>query len=164
MKISIANLKTGANHFQNEENWQSLELPETQFPGAIAVSSLADLEGELLTVQHHLKTTALLTCDRCLEQYEQNIDLRERFLFAIDPKREYDDGVTVVYSDDHEIALNSNLREMLLLFVPMQRLCKEECQGLCQVCGTNHNHESCNCSQEIDGSLNVALNRVKGES
>jgi uncharacterized protein len=163
MEISIAELRTGANHFQAEESWQSLELSGDMFPGVIEISCLADLEGDLLTVQHHLQTTAELTCDRCLHKYEQNIDLRERFIFAIDPRSEYDDDVTVVNSDDQFIALNPSLREMLLLVFPMQKLCQEECRGLCTVCGINLNQESCDCSQEVDGSLNAALNRLKDD-
>ncbi len=161
MEIPITELKPGANHFQAEENWQSLELSGGMFPEVIEISSLADLEGELLTVQHHLQTTAQLTCDRCLNLYDQSIDLRERFLFAIDPRGEYDDDVTVVHSVDQTVALNPSLREMLTLVIPMQRLCQENCRGLCPVCGINLNQDSCDCSQEVDGSLNVALNRLR---
>ena len=161
MEIMIAELKPGANHFQANEDWQSLELAGDVFPEPIRVHSLADLEGRLLTLQHHLETTAHLTCDRCLKQFTQGLDMQERFLFAIDPIMEYDDDVIVVNSDEKYIDLNDNLREMLLLSIPLQKLCKATCRGLCPVCGADLNEEECKCRQDADNSLQAALKQLK---
>ena len=39
----------------------------------------------------------------------------------------------------------------LLLQVQMTYLCKEDCKGLCPICGTNRNTNDCNCeSRQID--------------
>jgi uncharacterized protein len=37
------------------------------------------------------------------------------------------------------------LRELLILSIPIQPLCQEHCQGLCQVCGQNLNQRQCGC-------------------
>lgn len=37
------------------------------------------------------------------------------------------------------------LREQLILSIPIQPLCHEQCQGLCQVCGQNLNQRQCGC-------------------
>ncbi|MBL7033885.1 MAG: DUF177 domain-containing protein [Candidatus Delongbacteria bacterium] len=164
MEIAIAELKPGANHFEAEEDWQSLELPPVEFPAAITIRSLADLEGRLLTVRHHLLTTAQLTCDRCLRQFSQSIDLDERFIFAIDPRSEYDDDVIVVQSEEQLLPLNQNLREMLLLTLPLQKLCRDDCQGLCPLCGSDLNQAKCDCRLAPDNSLKVALKQLKERS
>jgi len=50
-----------------------------------------------------------------------------------------------------EIDLRSDICENLLLMIPMKRLCKEDCLGLCATCGANLNLETCHCkSATID--------------
>jgi uncharacterized protein len=41
--------------------------------------------------------------------------------------------------------LHEMLREQLLLSIPIQALCQQQCQGLCQVCGQNLNQWQCGC-------------------
>ena len=41
--------------------------------------------------------------------------------------------------------LGEMLRDQLILSVPIQPLCKEHCQGLCQACGQNLNQRQCGC-------------------
>ena len=39
--------------------------------------------------------------------------------------------------------LNDVLREFVLLALPMQRVCSEDCKGICPVCGQNRNQKEC---------------------
>ncbi|MGB9809870.1 MAG: YceD family protein, partial [Caldanaerobacter sp.] len=44
----------------------------------------------------------------------------------------------------------------VILSLPMKFLCKEDCKGLCPICGTNLNYGSCSCKREdIDPRLEV---------
>ena len=43
------------------------------------------------------------------------------------------------------IELKDVLREYVLLALPMQRVCREDCQGICPVCGQNRNLVECGC-------------------
>jgi uncharacterized protein len=52
-----------------------------------------------------------------------------------------------LYSAD-EIDLAPMLREQVILAEPMQPLCREDCQGLCGVCGQDFNVGQCGCPQE----------------
>lgn len=52
----------------------------------------------------------------------------------------------------NEIDLLPAIREHLILATPIQTLCKEECLGLCQVCGTNLNEGTCECYTPIEVS------------
>ena len=47
------------------------------------------------------------------------------------------------------IDLSPILREYLMIDFPTKPICKADCQGLCQECGTNLNHNECDC-EEID--------------
>jgi uncharacterized protein len=52
----------------------------------------------------------------------------------------------------NDIDLLPAIREHLILATPIQALCKEECLGLCQVCGTNLNEGTCECYTPIEAS------------
>ncbi len=54
-----------------------------------------------------------------------------------------------VYQGD-EIDLTPYLWEELVLDTPYKFLCKEDCAGLCPVCGKNLNFEKCQCSKELE--------------
>ena len=42
----------------------------------------------------------------------------------------------------------------ILLTLPIKRLCKEDCKGLCQQCGNNLNLSTCQCdNDDIDPRL-----------
>jgi uncharacterized protein len=43
------------------------------------------------------------------------------------------------------VELNDVLREFVLLTLPMQRVCGEDCKGICPVCGQNRNQKECAC-------------------
>jgi DUF177 domain-containing protein len=46
---------------------------------------------------------------------------------------------------DHSLNLADMLREQVILSIPFQPLCKDSCQGICQVCGQNRNQQPCEC-------------------
>ncbi len=43
------------------------------------------------------------------------------------------------------VELNDVLREFVLLTLPMQRVCSEDCKGICPECGQNRNQKECAC-------------------
>ncbi|MDN5570134.1 MAG: YceD family protein [Propionibacteriaceae bacterium] len=78
-------------------------------------------------------------CARCLTEIEASaeVDLQELFLFpGVDP-------------DDHEasrvegemIDLEPLLRDAVVLELPFIPVCREDCSGLCPVCGANLNDD-----------------------
>ena len=44
----------------------------------------------------------------------------------------------------------------LLLSLPMKVLCDEDCKGICNRCGANLNHETCDCDRSsLDPRMSV---------
>ena len=65
-----------------------------------------------------------------------------------------------------EVDLDEIIQEQVYLSLPIIRiLCKENCQGLCPVCGNNLNKENCQCNREHGhpGFLKLKNLRIKGE-
>jgi len=45
----------------------------------------------------------------------------------------------------HPLRGGEMVREQFFLTVPLKRLCREECRGLCPTCGSNRNDARCAC-------------------
>ena len=89
-------------------------------------------------------------CSRCLEEVEVP--------FVIDYEREFDFSDTdqeakelleeAEYIQEHQLDVEALIAEELALQFPMQTLCREDCKGICSVCGTNLNTGTCECDQQ----------------
>lgn len=65
--------------------------------------------------------------------------------------------------DGRTIQLDPILREQVLLALPMDATCREDCKGLCGVCGKNLNEGPCGCRTEhVDPRL-AALAEIKSK-
>jgi uncharacterized protein len=83
-------------------------------------------------------------CMRCLEASENG--------FAIDSREVDQPGggaeLTSPYVEGAELDLRGWARDALVLALPTQLLCRDDCRGLCAICGANlnedpgHRHES----------------------
>lgn len=60
-----------------------------------------------------------------------------------------------------EVSLAEAVREQLLLQLPEFVVCREECRGLCPLCGTDLNRDSCDCEPESDPGPWDALRNLK---
>jgi uncharacterized protein len=96
-----------------------------------------------------------VACDRCLERtrypLEADFDLYYRPVETI--AREEEVGIDeaeaeIGFYEGGGIELEDVLREQILLALPMQRICGEDCKGICPMCGENRNQAACNCKME----------------
>jgi len=99
-----------------------------------------------------VKTSIELTCSRCLEGFPMAVDEPFDVLYlphaAAGPGEERaveDDDLSTAFYEDNVIDLGQLMQEQCYLAVPMKPLCREDCRGLCPVCGTNLNTGSCEC-------------------
>jgi uncharacterized protein len=63
--------------------------------------------------------------------------------------------------DGKTIDLDPILREQVLLALPMHAVCREDCKGLCGMCGQNLNEKSCGCQQKVVDPRLAALKDIK---
>ncbi|MBR1829797.1 MAG: DUF177 domain-containing protein, partial [Atopobiaceae bacterium] len=93
--------------------------------------------------------------DRCLEPAAFDVagDVHEYYLFEEPDAAAYDEEDDEVdYSlvgDDHTVDLTEALFSALLMETPYVVLCREDCKGLCPVCGANLNEEDCGHAEGI---------------
>ena|SRR2546429_6687652 len=117
-------------------------------------------------------TTMLeLPCSRCLEPFtslvDGKFDLRyQPHAHAVgsghDAERQIEeDDLSTAFYDDNEIDLGELMQEQFYLSLPMKPLCREECRGLCPICGTNLNRGTCDCKREWKDPRLAVLRTLK---
>jgi uncharacterized protein len=116
-----------------------------------ATGKVEILLGDEIRVSGHLSVQMEVDCDRCLEQGLIPLDTDFEMLYR--PVSEgYGEEISVDESEadlgfyqGDGIELDDVLREYILLALPMQKLCKDDCKGICPVCGQNRNQVDCKC-------------------
>jgi uncharacterized protein len=111
-----------------------------------------------------LNALARDTCSRCLGTAEipLQVSVEEEFLPTVDvltgaplPRPE-DDSVFLV-DEHHHLDLTEAIRQALVIAQPMQPLCRPECAGLCERCGTDRNTGPCACPPDAPDARWSAL-------
>ena len=119
-----------------EEQPEIMDLvdPAIRFPRPIRYEINASLTGGMLLLRGRLETRVLLKCSRCLEEFERDLTVESFF-----SRKEVEAG-------EGKIDLTEDLREDIILTLPLKPLCTSECRGLCPICGRNLNRDKCDCA------------------
>ena len=111
-------------------------------------------DGAKYTLVGRLDGTLELACGRCLEPVRQIVGVEVDLLYLPSSENTGDGDVQIEESDlstafyrDEQIDLGRLMHEQFQLSLPMKPLCREECQGLCAVCGGNRNATKCGCEE-----------------
>lgn len=102
-------------------------------------------------IQGNLHSHIAVECARCLTETMLPITIHLDDLYYSQgpvPTGEYRIGENGI------LDLAPLVREVSLLEVPMQPICRPDCRGLCVTCGQNFNEGTCNCeTDDIDPRL-----------
>jgi uncharacterized protein len=130
-------------------------------------------------VDAHGKAELTVPCGRCLGPV--SIDLPVDFELTLVPREEYEEAPRAGRDDntgpvagtfdpeDAEedfytgkvIDLDPLVREQLVLSLPAYPVCRDDCKGLCTVCGTNLNERDCGCDRHVPDPRWAGLKNIK---
>lgn len=94
-----------------------------------------------ILVQMNVEASVHIECVRCLTEYVQPLQTSFSDLYAFKPTAVTDSNL--ILPDDSNINLAPLVREYLITELPIKSLCREDCKGLCTVCGENLNVSTC---------------------
>jgi uncharacterized protein len=128
---------------------------------------LPDTGGEV-RVRGHATADLESVCDRCLGTAAFHVDAAFDLFYepaeAASKAEEtaIDEGEAEIgYYEMPGLVLEDILREQILLQLPMQRVCREDCKGICPTCGGNRNETECHC-EEVQPVAHPDDDRWKG--
>ncbi|MBP3731597.1 MAG: DUF177 domain-containing protein [Mailhella sp.] len=123
-------------------------------------------------IRGDLSGTVVLPCNRCMEdtvvRLAQEFEEFEEYPWAEREPEDTENAVSfmedgVVFQQDGMpfLDLASLLWEEFSLALPVKPLCRQDCKGLCPVCGKNLNQGDCGCTSEAGDPRLAALRRLK---
>jgi uncharacterized protein len=150
MKIQIAGLSEGIHSFRFREPVAEVGLRE-EFHGDVTVDATLEKSGRQLFLKAEVKATGEFTCDRCTVPFSLPLQAVYQTYYVWDPKDAdlmAETEVQVIPMGLPVIDLADDVRQTMVLAVPLKLLCSADCQGLCVRCGADLNKESCTCPPE----------------
>ena len=138
-----------------------LDLSSVELGGVKPFVSLVEVKGLVedrsgcAELEAEVSFAFSIPCDRCARQ----IDSKYQYHFShtlVRSLNQEEDSDAYIQVDNGSLDLDELLRADILLELPTKYLCREDCKGLCAVCGKNLNDGPCNCNlHQIDPRLEV---------
>jgi uncharacterized protein len=160
MRIELDKLEEHGGKFERlyEANELPLDDPEVRLVEPAEVSGRIRRKGPDVELRGQLHTKLEVRCGRCLQPVELPIsaEFKERFVrtitWAAEEQHELEaEDLNISVFDGEGIELDALVREEILLALPVNVLCREDCQGLCPLCGIDRNMNNCQCeTDEVD--------------
>src|SRR5712691_11121302 len=170
MRIELDRLEEMGGKFSEAYDVDSLPLDEED----VRLTEPAEVRGRIkrsgeeveLRGELHAKVESL--CSRCLKSVELPIhsEFAERFVPAVSWRAEEQhelraEDLNLAVFDGEAIELNHLVREEILLALPGHVLCREDCKGLCPICGIDRNVSSCQCESKVIDSRWAKLKELQ---
>jgi DUF177 domain-containing protein len=160
MRVELAKLDNNGGNFAHEYTAGEFVLDDDRVvvAGAPRVSGRISRTEHKVVVEGEFAAIAEVECDRCLQPVELPIssDFRLEYVTAetymscktVELAQE---DLTLSIFDGEVIDVDDIVREQVLLAIPTQAICQENCKGFCPVCGADRNVTDCNCNAtEVD--------------
>lgn len=168
MKLFVDRLDEtpGSERFEASSDWWA-DRAEGHAAGFVMTKPpvfevAAHTMGRDLLLTGHFEAEVEATCSRCLERYRQ--PLRDEFRLVLEPAHGVEmpdpeseqalareglclgEELEVGWYQGKELHLDRFLDEVVALALPVVPLCREDCPGLCPVCGANRSTQTCECN------------------
>lgn len=124
------------------------------FPEPVKISFTYLFDGETIALSGRMEAKLSSRCARCDEPFTETliIPLEERFEKGASGEDEES------YTFAGEILdIAPMVMDNLFLNMPISSMCREDCKGLCPVCGCNLNTAQCACVCEPDEEITSPL-------
>lgn len=122
------------------------------------------VKGKELLIRAQTEVVISIPCDRCLK------DVPEKFQLEVTRHVDLDVSDAEVseeldeadFIDGYELDVDRLIYNEILVEWPSKVLCREECKGICSVCGQNLNEGTCDCeSTGLDPRMSVVRDLFK---
>ena len=120
-----------------------IDYPSYSFSTPIAVKGSIENRAGVVTLRYTVDFSMNLVCDRCLKDFTREYSYDFNHILVRNSNMDNDEYVVC---QNNVLDLNELAISDLLLQLPTKILCREDCKGLCYVCGHDLNEGECSCS------------------
>jgi len=164
LRIPIAAIKQGNTQFEFHLP-SGLDVREgVSFPSGLAVRADVQAVGDDFLVDLLLDGEGDFTCDRCGAPFRRGVHEKVQTLFSygsiLNSGEDEDEEIRRIQPSDKELDLTQDVTDGFMLSIPAKLLCREDCRGLCPVCGADWNNVDCSCKPDNTQSTWDALKNI----
>ncbi|MFZ5634898.1 MAG: YceD family protein [Bacillota bacterium] len=122
-------------------------------------------DGGALKLGGFLEADVKVACSRCLELFDMPVRAEMDEVYYNESQQDVEPGEDWVPFRGDNLNITPEVEKALLSSLPMKLLCRQDCRGLCQKCGTNLNRGDCDCLVDnIDPRLEVLKKLLEKEN
>ena len=135
MKIRIRDIRHEGLEREGEVDAAILNLDKSdavRFLEPLKTRAKFELIENTILVKTHIHSRFSSFCSRCVGDVEQEFDHEFWFDLPFTRQMEF-------------IEVDDEIRQEIILNLPLRILCREDCKGICKDCGVNLNLEECHC-------------------
>ncbi|MFP4687358.1 MAG: YceD family protein [bacterium] len=144
-----------------------LDIPRARRDSPLEVDiELYHAGNGIIRLRGRYKIALEIDCGRCLKPIEERRDKEVKGVFV---PSDYGEEVDIEEGEyrtgyaDNEVSLWDLIRQDIIVTIPMQPLCSEDCKGLCPVCGQDLNEKDCGHEPDTSDPRLAALKEIKIE-
>lgn len=156
MQINVSEILSTSGKsqsFQVEPGFQELPYSGNQYPVSRKepfTLTVSNTGRKKIQVTGQTKISILIPCDRCLDdvsvEFPIEIDVTIDRNAEDDDEKEWNESILL---EGSMLEVDMLVYDEIAAHFPMKVLCKEDCKGICPVCGCNLNETSCDCDQFV---------------
>jgi len=135
-KINIANLTDGQHSFEFSPTTEELDIVDPKCK-CLKLNVVISKSGTQLVLDAEVSGLFCLSCDRCIEPYDQPFEQDFEIVYKYDftgEKENTDDNIKFISPKTIFIDITKEVRDYILLSVPMKAV-PPESNGICSFCG-----------------------------
>ena len=118
------------------------DIPDVELKTPVSVSGEVTLTGKRSCyLDFDVEFTLCGSCTRCLKDATRNYSVR-----VTEELEENAEGSYPIKSDT--VTLDKIADDYIIMNLPVSFLCKDDCKGICTVCGTDLNESECKCKKQ----------------
>jgi uncharacterized protein len=156
MEIRISGLNDGEYPFSFDVPAGEIGLGE-MFVGNVEVAGTLRKVSTQFFLTGTVRAGYVGECDRCLGEVRRQMTIPIKLFYGPDlgegsaSGEDNDEETRTIGVEQESIVLDEEVRQTIMLDMPLKILCSEGCLGICSGCGADLNKERCTCEgEEID--------------
>jgi len=141
MKVYVRQIKPEGMDLDQSFPTESVGLTcedDAWFIAPIAVKAQVHRAEDEIIVKVMAKSCYESFCARCLIEVKRDWAAEFTLYFDVEKQNEF-------------IEMDEDIRQELVLNLPVRIVCREDCQGLCMECGANLNNQECKHKHAVIG-------------
>jgi len=154
MKLDLSKLilhprQTEAFFLRTQGNDDFLAEVGGKFIDPLEVEIEIENTGTIFAGRGRVRTLLQLPCARCLQDFNYPVDTEFQAVMVENTRSDQfspDEGFILINGETVDI--EPMVEEAIFMAIPIRPLCRDECQGLCLICGQDKNAGTCSCRED----------------